>query len=220
MVAEEDLLPLSGLQHLRFCERQWGLIHIEHQWAENRLTAEGRVLHEKAHQSASESRPGIRITRSLRLQSLRLGLSGVADVVEFHQADQGVVLQGCSGFWRPFPVEYKRGKPKHDSCDEIQLCAQALCMEEMFNCVIERGALFYGQPRRRTAVEFDKDLRQTTEMLTIRMHELYATGRTPPPVASPKCDQCSLVDLCAPRLLESPRAVALYLSSALATSEE
>lgn len=220
MIAEEDLLPLSGLQHLRFCERQWGLIHIEQQWEENRLTAEGRVLHGKAHQSGTESRPGIRITRGLRVQSLRLGLSGVADVVEFHRADDGVVLEGSSGLWRPFPVEYKRGKPKQDSCDEIQLCAQALCMEEMFGCVIERGALFYGEPRRRTAVEFVRDLRDTTERLAIRMHELYSSGRTPAPVASAKCERCSLIEICAPRLLGKPPTVARYLSTALAGGED
>lgn len=220
MIVEDDLLPLSGLQHLRFCERQWGLIHIEQQWEENRLTAEGRVLHEKAHQSGAESRPGIRITRGLRLQSLRLGLSGVADVVEFHKAERGVVLEGSSGFWRPFPVEYKRGNPKQDSCDEIQLCAQALCMEEMFGCAIERGALFYGQPRRRTAVEFGKDLREVTERLAFRMHRLYSSGKTPAPVASAKCDRCSLSELCAPRLLGKAPAVARYLSTALAGGEE
>ena len=126
MYSEDDLLPLSGLQHLMFCERQWGLIHIEQIWEENRLTAEGRVLHERAHQAGSESRPKIRTSRGLRLHSLRLGLVGQADVVEFHPSIDGVVLPELEGLWRPFPVEYKRGRPKKNACDEVQLCAQAL----------------------------------------------------------------------------------------------
>src|SRR5216683_5044670 len=118
MFEEDDLLPLSGLQHLHFCERQWGLIHIEQIWAENRLTAEGRVLHDRAHEAGSETRPGLRIARGLRVRSLRLGLSGEADVVEFRAAPDGAALPGEDGFWRPFPVEYKRGRPKRDHCDE------------------------------------------------------------------------------------------------------
>jgi len=126
--AEDDLLPLSGLQHLVFCERQWALIHIEQMWSENRLTAEGRALHDRAHDAGSESRPGLRIARGLRLRSLRLGLSGQADVVEFRAAPSGVSLPAENGLWQPFPVEYKRGRPKPDHCDHVQLCAQALCL--------------------------------------------------------------------------------------------
>lgn len=140
---EDDLLPLSGLQHLAFCERQWALIHIEQSWAENRLTAQGRVLHNRAHDGPPESRPGLRIARGLRLRSLRLGLSGQADVVEFYPAPDGIALPGETGLWRPFPVEYKRGRPKAGRCDEVQLCAQALCLEEMFARPIPSGALFY-----------------------------------------------------------------------------
>src|ERR1700681_1367213 len=130
LYSEDDLLPISGLQHLQFCERQWGLIHIEQQWEENRLTAEGRILHERVHEAGTEARPGVVIARGLQLRSLRLGLTGQADVVEFHEGDAGaeggVQLRDREGWWRPFPVEYKRGKPKADACDEVQLCAQAM----------------------------------------------------------------------------------------------
>jgi CRISPR-associated exonuclease Cas4 len=217
---EDDLLPLSGLQHLLFCERQWGLIHIEQQWQENRLTAEGRVMHEKVHDVGVESRPGIRIARGLRLRSLRLGLVGQADVVEFHFADNGVTLPGVEGTRRLLPVEYKRGRPKPDGCDEVQLCAQGLCLEEMFGCEISEGALYYGERRRRTDVPFHAELRSRTEALARRMHELYQSGRTPPAVYEPKCESCSLIGLCMPRLLAKPPGVAKYLARARAVGEE
>jgi len=137
---EDDLIPISALQHFVFCERQCALIHIEQAWTENRLTAEGRLLHERVHDQGGESRAGVRIERGLPLRSLRLGLVGVADVVEFHPLSEGG--------WRPFPVEYKRGKPKRNACDEIQVCAQALCLEEMLGVRIPAGALFYGKTHR------------------------------------------------------------------------
>jgi CRISPR-associated exonuclease Cas4 len=220
MFSEADLLPLSGLQHLMFCERQWGLIHIEQQWEENRLTAEGRVIHERAHDAGVESRPGIRTARGLRLRSLGLGLVGQADVVEFHRSDSGVALAELEGNWQPFPVEYKRGKPKQDACDEVQLCAQALCLEEMFGIEIPAGALYYGEPRRRTEVWFSSELRTRTEALAQRMQQLYSTGKTPPPVYEPKCESCSLIARCMPRLLAKPPAVAQYLARARAVGEE
>jgi CRISPR-associated exonuclease Cas4 len=220
MYSEDDLLPLSGLQHLMFCERQWGLIHIEQQWEENRLTAEGRVIHERAHSAGAESRPDVRIARGLRLRSLRLGLVGQADVVEFHRSVSGVSLPGIVGAWRPFPVEYKRGKPKRNACDEVQLCAQALCLEEMFGCEILNGALYYGEPRRRTDVSLDNELRTQTEVLARRMQALYSSGKTPPPIYEPRCDSCSLIAKCMPRLLAKPPAVARYLARAKAVGEE
>ena len=199
MFLEDDLLPISGLQHLQFCERQWGLIHLEQQWEENRLTAEGRILHERVHDAGTEARPGVIVARGLHLRSLRLGLTGQADVVEFHGSAAGVELPGRKGRWLPLPVEYKRGKPKADSCDEVQLCAQTLCLEEMFGTVIESGSLFYGMNRRRTEVQFDAVLRKRTEELAGRMHELYSAGVTPPAVYAKKCDRCSLFDRCLPR---------------------
>jgi|SRR5579863_4281784 len=220
MFDEDDLFPLSGLQHLMFCERQWGLIHIEQAWGENRLTAEGRVLHDRVHEAGVESRPGVRTARGLRVRSLRLGLVGQADVVEFHRSEDGVVLPDLEGLWRPFPVEYKRGRPKRDACDEVQLCAQALCLEEMFGGEIHAGALYYGQPRRRKEVAFGGELRARTEALARRMHELYRSGATPPAVYEPKCDSCSLIARCMPRLLAKPPGVARYLARALAVGEE
>ena len=220
MYAETDLLPLSGLQHLSFCERQWGLIHIEQQWAENRLTAEGRVLHDRAHEAGSETRPGLRIARGLRLRSLRLGLSGEADVVEFRAAPSGAVLPGEDGFWRPFPVEYKRGRTKQGHCDEVQLCAQALCLVEMFGSPVPEGALFYGTPRRRQDVDFSPALRTETETLAARMHELYRAGVTPHARYSPKCEKCSLLGSCLPKTLSRGQSVQRYLSRALAGEGE
>jgi len=220
MFDEDDLLPISGLQHLVFCERQWGLIHIEQQWDENRLTAEGRVMHERVHDAGAESRPGIRIARGLRLRSLRLGLAGQSDVVEFHRSGNGIPLPDLEGLWQPFPVEYKRGKPKRDACDEVQLCAQALCLEEMFAAATPGGALYYGEPRRRNDVSFGGELRTRTEALARRMHELYRSGKTPPAIYEPKCDSCSLMAICLPRLLAKPPAVARYLARARAVGEE
>jgi CRISPR-associated exonuclease Cas4 len=215
MFAEDDLLPISGLQHLQFCERQWGLIHIEQQWEENRLTAEGRILHERVHEAGTEARSGLVVARGLHLQSLRLGLTGQADVVEFHGSEDGIELPSRKGRWHPFPVEYKRGRPKANFCDEVQLCAQTLCLEEMFGTVIESGALFYGMNRRRTEVRFDAALRKRTEELTGRMHQLYSTGVTPVAVYAKKCERCSLYDRCLPRTASKRAAVERYMASAL-----
>ena len=222
MHPESDLLPLSGLQHLLFCERQWGLIHIEQAWEENRYTAEGRQLHERVHEAETEVRPGVRIVRGLRLRSLRLGLSGQADVVEFHRAEDGTapahaaVLPGARGRWTPFPVEYKRGKPKPNRCDEVQLCAQALCLEEMLDVAVPAGALFYGKTRRRKDVPFDHELRGITESLAARMHELYRAGRTPSAVYDKRCDNCSLLGLCLPRSAACGKSARRYLARTIA----
>lgn len=214
---EDELLPISGLQHLVFCERQWALIHLEQLWSENRLTAEGRILHERVHSVETESRGDVRIVRGLRLRSLRLGLSGIADVVEFHLQPEGkgVKLDGADGAWLPFPVEYKRGRPKPDRCDETQLCAQALCLEEALKTTISTGALFYGQPRRRREVLFDSVLRAHTEQLAARMHELAGARKTPPAVYAKKCENCSLIELCLPRITTGKKSASRYLSSAL-----
>jgi CRISPR-associated exonuclease Cas4 len=220
---EDDLLPISALQHLQFCERQWALIHLEQQWEENRLTAEGRILHDRVHDAATESRPGVVIARGLLLHSLRLGLTGQADVVEFHRLDGdppgAARLPDREGWWRPFPIEYKRGRPKPDSCDEVQLCAQALCLEEMFGVGIENGALFYGKRRRRTEVPFDGALRKHTEELARRMHDLYCARITPPAVYEKKCDNCSLYDRCLPRTTSKRKSVGRYLATFLKTEE-
>lgn len=205
MFAEDDFLPLSGLQHLLFCERQAALIHLEQLWVDNPLTVEGTHLHERADGGESESRGDLRIVRGLPLRNARLGLAGKADVVELRRFDpgeepagSGTFIPGLPGLWQPFPVEYKRGRPKSHRADEVQLCAQGLCLEEMLGVSIPGGALFYGQPRRRLEVAFDPVLRQLTEEAAVRFHELIDRGVTPPPVHGPKCDRCSLLDVCLP----------------------
>jgi CRISPR-associated exonuclease Cas4 len=230
MYSEDELLPISALQHLAFCERQWALIHLEGVWAENQLTAEGRVMHDRAHEPGTESRGDVRISRGLRLRSLRLGLSGIADVVEFHRCGRlgdagmndthvlarGVRLPGVSGSWAPFPVEYKRGRPKSGPFDEIQLCAQALCLEEMLGVQVPSAALFYGKPVRRFEVALTPSLREETERLAIRVHELMRLGVTPPPIyEKKKCDSCSLISVCMPERLSEHRTVEDYIASAL-----
>ncbi len=176
---DDEALPLSGLQHLAFCPRQWGLIHIEQQWRENRLTAEGRLLHEKADLPGQSRRESVRTVRGMWLRSDRFQLTGRADVVEF----------------RP---EYKRGKRKPNDCDEVQLCAQALCLEEMLGVPVPRGAFFYGEPRRRLEVVFTPELRTRTESLAATMHRLFRSGITPAAEPGPHCRSCSLADVCLP----------------------
>jgi CRISPR-associated exonuclease Cas4 len=189
--SEDDLIMLSALQHLVFCERQCALIHIEQLWSENVLTAEGKIMHERVDTANRESRGNVRIEYGVPMRSLRLGLIGKADVVEFHKAGDK---------WIPFPVEYKRGKPKPDDCDMVQLCAQAICLEEMIDVEILEGALFYGQTRHRYDVKFDRALRKETEDAAMRLRELITAGITPPPEYSAKCKKCSLVELCLPKV--------------------
>jgi len=205
--ALDDLLMISALQHYAFCPRQCALIHIEQIWQESGRTAEGRIMHERVHDENRESRGNIRIDYGVALRSLRLGLIGKADVVEFHRQPDGT--------WRPFPVEYKRGKPKADDCDRVQLCAQAICLEEMLAVTIPEGALFYGQIRHRLEVVFDQALRQETEETTHRAHELIASGRTPPPVYAKRCESCSLLTECLPKTLQKRRSVKSYLTRIL-----
>ena len=209
MYAESELLPLSGIQHLLYCERQWALIHIEQQWVENRFTAHGRVLHRVVDEAPAESHSGFRIARSLPLRSLRLGLTGKADVVLFP----------LSGIGPPVPVEYKRGSPKAGDWDVVQLCAQALCLEEMLGVHIPEGAMFYGTPRRRTVVSIDQELRARTERAAARMHELYRLGTSPAPIYQPrKCDRCSLIEICQPRRLARAGQVSRFMNSSIRRS--
>lgn len=207
MYSESDLLPLSGLQHLAFCERQWALIHLEQQWAENRLTAEGRQMHERAHEGTDEWREGVRICRGMPVRSLRLGLVGRIDVVEFRP--------GPDGMSRPFPIEYKHGRPKPDRCDEVQICAEALCLEEMLGVDVPNGAIFYGKPRRRSDMVFGNDLRAGTEELAARLHILYAAGKTPSASYAPKCVHCSLLGVCLPQCAGEQRSASSYIKRAM-----
>lgn len=200
----DDPVMLSALQHYSYCPRQCALIHIEQIWSENVFTAEGRIMHEKADSNKYESRGNVRTDYSVPLRSLRLGLIGKADVVELHRMDDGT--------WQPFPVEYKRGKPKAGNCDRVQLCAQAICLEEMLGVTITEGALFYGQTRHRENVVFDEKLRIETADITGKVRALLASGITPnPEYSKKKCEQCSLLDLCMPKTCSKTKAASSYL---------
>lgn len=208
---EEEFLPLSGLQHFKFCRRQWALIHIEQQWAENYRTTDGAILHEKAHNSElTESRGDLLITRDMRIFSPTLGVSGGCDVLEFHRGSAGIPLKGKTGLWQPYPIEYKRGRPKEQNEDILQLCGQAMCLEEMLCCEIPKGALYYGETRRRAEITFTEDLRQEVRQLLMEMHDLYRRGHTPKVKPTKSCNACSLKELCLPKLLKS-KSVSAYL---------
>jgi CRISPR-associated exonuclease Cas4 len=206
--SERDFLPISALQHLVFCERQCALIHLERQWMENRFTAEGGVLHRRAHAGRRDTRPAGRTARAVPLRSAELGLYGVADVVQRRAGEP------------PLPVEYKRGRPKSHDADRVQLCAQALCLEEMFGVPVPAGEIFYGTTRRRLRVEFDDALRARTRSAVARLRELIVSGRTVPAEPGPKCRHCSLKDICLPKLAERGRArpASHYIRRAVAES--
>ncbi|MCX4320693.1 CRISPR-associated protein Cas4 [Roseburia sp. 1XD42-69] len=204
MYAEEDYLMLSGIQHFAFCKRQWAMIHIEQQWAENYRTTAGEIMHKKAHdESAFEKRGNLLTVRGLRISSRSLGLSGQCDVVEFHQDENGIDLFGYEGKWNIVPVEYKRGTVKENNADELQLCAQAVCLEEMFQMDIPEGFLYYGENRRRHQVEFTSELRSEVERTADKMHEMFRRGHTPGAKPSKQCKSCSLENLCLPKLQKS-----------------
>jgi CRISPR-associated exonuclease Cas4 len=208
MTSDADLIALSALQHYLFCPRQCALIHSEQVWAENSATAEGRVAHERVHAAESEVRRGLRTVTGMPLRSRRLGVSGIADAVELHAVPDGR--------WRPYPVEHKRGRPKAHRADEVQLCAQAFALEEMFGIDIPEGALFYGQPRRRMPVPFDTGLRALTETIAAETRALLAAGHTPRMAYDKKrCDACSLIDLCRPHTTGAPRSAAAWLEAQL-----
>lgn len=206
---DDDLVPLSALQHYLYCPRQCALIHVEQVWSENRFTAEGRVLHDATSEIGWERRRGIRVVSAMPLVSRRLGVSGVADLVELHEEQDGR--------WRPFPVEYKRGKPKSHRADEVQLCAQAMALEEMFATILSEGALFYGETRRRVSVELDTELRTLTAEVAGAARNMIAAGDTPPPVyAKRTCDNCSLRELCQPKRVQRPEPVSAWLARQIA----
>lgn len=201
MYAEEDYLMLSGIQHFAFCRKQWALIHIEQQWEDNYRTTAGQLMHKKAHDEVSfEKRGSLLIVRGLRISSHELGLSGQCDVVEFRRNEKGIELFGYDGKWEPVPVEYKHGTPKENNADEMQLCAQAICLEEMFQTDIPEGYLYYGENKRRTHVELTESLRKAVENAAGEMHNLFRRGYTPNVKPSKQCRACSLKDLCVPKL--------------------
>lgn len=225
MHAEDDLLPISALQHLVFCERQCALIHVERLWEENRFTAEGAVLHRKAHDGKPETLRGERIARGLPLRSLELGLSGVADIVLYRPPDgaagsltkalRRATADELAG-WSITPVEYKRGRPKKNDADRVQLAAQAMCLEEMHGVAIPAGALFYGQTRRRAAVPIDERLREVVRRSAARFREIIESRLTPRAVREKKCETCSLLNVCLPDALKR-RSAREFLNRQLAS---
>ena len=219
--SEEDFLALSGIQHYFFCRRQWALIHVEKQWVENVLTAEGRLLHNRVDNSRHiEYREGIVVERSMPLKSAELGIYGVADVVEFHREDKGVQIPGESGLWLPRPVEYKRGKPKAGLCDKAQLCAQAACMEEAYGVRIDGGDLFYWQTRRRLNVVFDDELRKAVRYACDDMHKMLDAGMTPAVPADAACKNCSMAVVCLPVIKKKSNKAAAYVAEKLKGGED
>ena len=198
---EEDFLQLSGIQHFAFCRRQWALIHIEQQWQENLRTIEGAILHERAHDKFfTEKRGEILVSRAMPIFSRRLGLSGECDVVELHSSPNGVSIFGRDGLYLPIPIEYKRGKPKENDADVLQLCAQAMCLEEMLLCNVDVGYLFYGRANRRTEVSITDQLRNRVGEMTEEMHRYYKDRYTPKVKPTKACSSCSLKDVCIPKL--------------------
>lgn len=214
--SSDTWLPLSGIQHFVFCRRQWGLIHVERQWQENVLTAEGRIMHHRADDPFfTEKRKDVILARSVPVSSPKLGLSGVCDVVEFAAATEGISLLGREGFWMPTPVEYKRGKAKQDHCDEVQLCAQAMCLEEMLVVLISQGYLYYREIRRRIAIPLTADLRDLVRKTAKEMHAYFEKGYTPRVKPSKTCVSCSLAEVCLPQLQGSTMSVAGYIRQQL-----
>ena len=193
MYKEDDFLQLSGIQHFAFCRRQWALIHIELEWEENVRTVEGVLLHEKAHDaSIKEKRGNLIITRALPIHSRELGISGECDVVEFHKSKEGITLSGIEGKYTVTPVEYKRGKPKNNDFDVLQVTAQALCLEEMLCCEIPFGYIYYGEIKHRIKVEFTEELRQKVKSMFLEMHKYFEQRYTPKVKISKSCNACSL----------------------------
>lgn len=209
MYSEEDMLMLSGIQHFVFCPRQWGLIHIAQEWEDNRLTTEGQLLHENVDNPFYRQKNGETITlRSVHIASKKLGLYGIADAIELLPAtssENAITHKKYMGFWRPYPVEYKRGHRKSDQRDEVQLAAQVICLEEMYGIQIEYGALFYGETRRRVEVYIDERLRKTTIECAKLMHETYNSRIIPKPFKTPQCKKCSLLNICLPTIEQRPK---------------
>lgn len=217
---EEDFLLLSGIQHFVFCKRQWALIHIEQQWQENLRTIEGESLHEKTHdEMIKEKRKDLIISRGMNVFSRTMGITGTCDIVELHKNEQGVNIFGRDGTYKPIPVEYKRGKPKENESDVLQLCAQAMCLEEMLLCKIPEGFLFYGEIKRRVKVLLTDELRERVKTMVKEMHELYDRRYTPKVKLFKSCNACSLTEICMPKLCKNP-SVSHYIKKNILEVEE
>lgn len=218
--AEDDYLMLSGIQHFQFCKRQWALIHIDQQWLDNEATAHGQILHTKADNPfIKEKRKDIFVSRAMHISSAQLGLYGIMDVVEFYRDDAGVSIKGKRGKWLPKVVEYKRGKPKSDTRDIVQLVAQTICLEETLGCQIDEGSLYYHSVNKKVTVPITEVLRQEVQMLANQMHELYESKKLPKAEYFKNCPLCSLVDICKPRISKKVRSVERYIADAINSEE-
>lgn len=212
---EDELLMLSGIQHYEFCKRQWALIHIEQQWLENYFTIDGNFMHKKVHDSSNyEKRKDTIISRGMAIHSFELGISGICDVVEFQKDKNGISIHGREDKYKVIPVEYKRGKPKITDADELQLAAQAMCLEEMFCCDIPKGYLFYGETKRRTEVVITEEMREHLRKITGEMHEMYNRKHTPKGKKTRACSSCSLCDVCLPAITKQ-EDVSVYIDQML-----
>jgi CRISPR-associated exonuclease Cas4 len=204
MYEEEDLLQMSGIQHFCFCKRQWALIHVEQSWEDSARTKEGDILHKNADDPFYfEKRGNTLISRAIPVRSLRLGLSGICDVVEFVKSEDGTAIKNRNGRYTVCPIEYKVGAPKQNDADAVQLCAQAMALEEMLNTDIQAACMYYEKTRRRLDVEIDDRLREETQDLADEMHKIMRYGKTPMAVRTNACAACSLLDLCVPKLSEA-----------------
>lgn len=217
MYREDDYLMLSGIQHFYFCKRQWSLIHVEQQWKENKWTAEGQIVHEKADNPyLKEKRKNHFISRAMPVASSKLGLSGILDIVEFTKTDApGTELTGKRGLWQPVIVEFKRGKEKRDNRDIVQLVAQVICLEETLNLSISYSYLYYNQTNKKVKVEITEELRKEVEYIARTMHAVYKEGRTLQAETYKNCKECSLYDICIPRLTKKKINISNYMSNHL-----
>jgi CRISPR-associated exonuclease Cas4 len=207
---DEDLLPISALQHLVFCERQCALIHVEREWAENQRTAEGHTLHERVDEGYREYRRGVKQFAGIYVRSLALGLYGRLDMLELQKVEEAhgtstCAFLGLDGSWELHPVEFKRGKPKKHLADHVQLCAQAMCLEEMTASAVASGSMFYGEIRRREQIQFNTELRLLTTRTAARFKEIVERHELPPPVWKKHCRACSLIGICQPRVRDGTR---------------
>jgi len=215
MFDEDELLPVSALQHFVFCPRRCALVHIEQVWMENQFTVEGDILHERVDELGRESRVTLIVGHGLGIRSLRLGVTGKVDVVEFRlstDGQRGCTLTGKEGHWTPYPIEYKRGSQKRGFGDDVQICAQALCLEEMLECFVPAGAIYYASTRKRREIVLDAALRAETTTAVCGVRALFSAGVTPRPEYGKKCDTCSLFDLCQPKLPFSSKDPNRYVS--------
>lgn len=219
MYSEDDMLMLSGIQHFRFCPRQWALIHIEQQWDDNRLTIEGKILHKHVDDPFYRQKCGDLITlRAVDIASRKLGLYGISDAIELHPSstsEDSIRHPKYPGMWKPVIVEYKHGRPKRNEVDEVQLTAQTMCLEEMYSIHICQGFFFYGELRHRVAISITDRLRAIVCQCVSDMHELFRTSKVPKVIYGKHCDKCSLKNICMPKTAMNCTTVSTYLNKNL-----